>query len=47
MGILWLYIILLNKSERHPILITNDPGENILSEACRLNDIKFYRLILL
>jgi len=47
MGVLWLYIILLNKSGRHPILITNDSRENLLSEAFRLNDIKFYRLILL
>ena len=27
--------------------MTNDPRENLLSEAVRLNDIKFYRLILL
>ena len=28
-------------------MITNDPREIILSEAFRLNDIKFYQLILL
>jgi len=32
---------------RQPILITKDPRENLLSEAFRVNDIKFYRLILL
>jgi len=47
MGVLCRYIILLNESERHPILITNDPQENLFSEALRLTDIKFYRLILL
>jgi len=29
------------------IVITNDPRENLLSEAFRLDNIKFYRLILL
>ena len=47
MGVLWLYIVLLNKSDRHPILITNNPRENLLSEAFRLNDIKLHRLVLL
>jgi len=45
--VLWLYIILLNGSERHPILINNNSRDNLLSEAFRPNDIKFYRLILL
>ena len=45
--VLWLYIIAPNSSEKYPILITNNSGENLLSEAFRLNNINFYRLILL
>ena len=37
----------LKLSEMNPILITNDPREDSLSEAFSLNDIKFYYLILL
>jgi len=45
-GVLWLYIILLNKSMKNSILITNDQ-ENLLKQGFRLNNIKFNNLILL
>jgi len=37
----WLYITLLNKSDKDGILIIKDPGEKLLSEAFRLDDIRF------
>jgi len=39
--------ILLNYSERHRILITHNPPERLLSQAFRLNGIKFHCVILL
>lgn len=39
------FIILLNQSQSHVILITHNPWDSLLSQAFRLDNIKFNHLI--